>query len=156
MSAQRPDSGPAGLICLADFRPPSAHSKFDVWKRSIAGLVSIDGDWVVDFGRAAGGDFIRVWAPRDAAATVWRHTEGQLRVALAEVDLIASARPLVEEFLDHNELGLAYESLTEAIAARRQMSSAGRQALASAAVLMAVDPAVGEVPGVDASASPSD
>jgi hypothetical protein len=104
----------------------------------VEGLVSIDSEWIIEVGRAVDGDFIRVWAPRHAAAVIWAQTEAQLRIALGEVKVADTSRALVEEFLDHNELGLAFESLTEAVAAAGANASSGaRQALTSAATLMA-------------------
>jgi hypothetical protein len=149
MNADHPGSNRSGLVCLADFRPPGARSQFDVWKRLVEGLVSIDSEWIIDVGRGVGGEFIKVWAPRHAAAVIWAQTEAQLRIALGEVEVADTSRALVAEFLDHNELGLAFESLTEAVAAAgANASSAARQALTSAATLMTQE----VIPGGDRAA----
>jgi hypothetical protein len=140
MSADDHASNRPGLVCLADFRPPGARSQLDVWKRSLEGLVLIDSEWIVDLGRAVGGEFIRVWAPRHAATVIWAHTEEQLRIALTEIELADQARALVEEFLDHNELGLAFESLTEVVTVTSANASPiARAAMKSAAALMPQD-----------------
>lgn len=39
----------------------------------------------------------------------WERTEAHLRAAITSVDLPGTDRVQVEEFLDHNELGVAFE-----------------------------------------------
>lgn len=64
----------------------------------------------------------------------WERIETHLRSALALVDVESSERRLIEEFLDHNELGLAFEILTGALAGMgKAPSPAAREHLAAAA-----------------------
>lgn len=139
MRGAQPDADPAALIEIADFRPPDARSRFEVWKQSVDGVVSIGDDWRIDTGRALGGDFIRVRAPRHAATIIWAHTEAQLRTALAEARVVDTARALVEEFLDHNELGLAFDTLVDTLVdalAGGDTTTPVRRALNTAATLI--------------------
>jgi hypothetical protein len=45
----------------------------------------------------------------------WAATERDLRAALAEVEIGPEPTKWVNEYLDHNELGLAFETLVEAL-----------------------------------------
>jgi hypothetical protein len=70
---------------------------------------------------------------------LWDEIEQHLRAALDEVG--SSQRRPVEEFLDHNELGLAWELLVEALAADDvRVSPTARADLERAAELMQFDP----------------
>ncbi|MGO9972387.1 MAG: MafI family immunity protein [Solirubrobacteraceae bacterium] len=66
----------------------------------------------------------------------WERAERHLRAALAEVDLPGTHGPLVADFVEHNELGLAFEWTVEVIAnseleltkeARRHLSAAAAE-----------------------------
>jgi hypothetical protein len=48
---------------------------------------------------------------RDDQIDRWKATERDLRAALAATGLAPTAALQVEEYLDHNELGLAFEAL---------------------------------------------
>jgi hypothetical protein len=52
----------------------------------------------------------------DELRAKWRRTEAYLRAALAAVDLPDHDRQQIEEFLDHNELGVAFEWLVSRLA----------------------------------------
>jgi hypothetical protein len=52
---------------------------------------------------------------RDELAASWAETERDLRAALAQVDVGADVSRWVTEYLDHNELGLAFATLVEAL-----------------------------------------
>jgi hypothetical protein len=45
----------------------------------------------------------------DELRAKWQRVDGHLRAALAAVDLADFDREQVAEFLDHNELGVAFE-----------------------------------------------
>jgi hypothetical protein len=47
----------------------------------------------------------------DDQANKWKATERDLRAALASADLSTTSALQTEEYLDHNELGLAFEAL---------------------------------------------
>jgi hypothetical protein len=54
-------------------------------------------------------------SPSDDLLKLWARVERHLREALPVVAIDASTRRLTEEFLDHNELGLAFETLVGAL-----------------------------------------
>ena len=45
----------------------------------------------------------------------WAETDRELRAALAQVDIEPEATRSVAEYLDHNELGLAFATLVESL-----------------------------------------
>jgi hypothetical protein len=55
-------------------------------------------------------------SPSDDLLKLWARVEGHLRAAVSTVEVDASTRRLTEEFLDHNELGLAFQILVGALA----------------------------------------
>jgi hypothetical protein len=70
----------------------------------------------------------------------WERVEGHLRNALAEVDLGPADRVQVEEFLDHNELGVAFEWIVSGLAQRDlAMPNDARQHLAAASTEMGLE-----------------
>jgi hypothetical protein len=52
---------------------------------------------------------------RDKLIASWADTERDLRAALAQVDIEPEAELQAVEFLDHNELGLAFATIVEAL-----------------------------------------
>ena len=63
---------------------------------------------------------------------MWARVEGELRAALAGVDVSAEVRERVLEFLDVNELGLAFRWLVAALAdTNAEVSEAVRARLAA-------------------------
>lgn len=52
---------------------------------------------------------------KQVLAALWAATEEDLRWVLTQVTLPAEKLDLLDEFLDHNELGLARELLIEAV-----------------------------------------
>ena len=52
---------------------------------------------------------------RDKLVASWADTERDLRAALAQVDIEPQAEQWAAEFLDHNELGLAFATIVEAL-----------------------------------------
>jgi CspA family cold shock protein len=67
----------------------------------------------------------------------WRRIESWLRTVSAEVGLESADASQVEEYLDHNELALAFEVIGDALADRRKAVSPGvKPALADAAADM--------------------
>jgi hypothetical protein len=52
---------------------------------------------------------------RENLAERWAETERDLRAALARVDVGRDVNAAVIEYLDHNELGLAFDALVEAL-----------------------------------------
>jgi hypothetical protein len=74
---------------------------------------------------------------------LWRQIDQYLRAALDQTasDLVGAERRQIEEFLDHNELGLAWEVLIESLAAYDvDVQSAALSHLQHAADLMELDP----------------
>jgi hypothetical protein len=55
-------------------------------------------------------------SPSEDLLKLWARVEGHLRGALSVVEVDASTRRMSEEFLDHNELGLAFQTLVGALA----------------------------------------
>jgi hypothetical protein len=49
----------------------------------------------------------------------WRESERDLRAALAAIDLPRERALQIEEYLDHNELGIAWEALISELDARQ-------------------------------------
>lgn len=62
-------------------------------------------------------------SPEDQAAS-WAANERDLHAAMEEVELDAKTRAEIAEYLDHNELGLAFATLVEALDERGVMPSA--------------------------------
>lgn len=54
-------------------------------------------------------------SPSEDLLKLWARVESHLRRALSTVEVDASTRRMSEEFLDHNELGLAFETLVGAL-----------------------------------------
>lgn len=54
-------------------------------------------------------------SPSEDIHELWVRVDAHLRGALSIVELDGSARRMTEEFLDHNELGLAFETLVGAL-----------------------------------------
>jgi hypothetical protein len=52
---------------------------------------------------------------RDDLTPSWAATDRDLRAALAEADIAPEATRSVVEYLDHNELGLAFATLVESL-----------------------------------------
>lgn len=52
---------------------------------------------------------------RDKLVATWAATDRDLRAALAQADIAPESTRWAIEFLDHNELGLAFATLVEAI-----------------------------------------
>ncbi len=52
-----------GMICAAEFFPPSAVAQLDRWKQTYGERLGPIHDWQIDIGRSARGDFARVWIP---------------------------------------------------------------------------------------------
>jgi hypothetical protein len=52
---------------------------------------------------------------RENLAKQWAETEHDLRAALARVDVGSDVNAAVIDYLDHNELGLAFDTLIEAL-----------------------------------------
>jgi hypothetical protein len=72
--------------------------------------------------------------------TKWKPVERHLRAAVAEVDLENTRRAQVEEFLDHNELGVAFEWIVGMLAEpRNAIPDDARQHLAAAAAEMQLE-----------------
>lgn len=55
-------------------------------------------------------------SPSEHLIKLWARVEAHLRDALTLVDVEPSTRSLTEEFIDHNELGLAFQTLAGALA----------------------------------------
>jgi len=55
-------------------------------------------------------------SPEDDLIELWERVEAHLRGALPLVEVEPSTRRMTEEFLDHNELGLAFQWLVGALA----------------------------------------
>jgi hypothetical protein len=69
--------------------------------------------------------------------SLWARVEDHLRVALAAVELPPADRRQVEEFVDHNELGLAFQWMVAALADEgTSVSTDTRAHLAAAAADM--------------------
>lgn len=67
----------------------------------------------------------------------WERIDAHLRTAIADVDLGITHHAQLEEFLDHNELGVAFEWIVSVISERQlAISEAVRQHLAAAATEM--------------------
>jgi hypothetical protein len=52
---------------------------------------------------------------RDELIALWAETERDLRAALGQVDIGLEATRSVVEYLNHNELGLAFSTLVESL-----------------------------------------
>ena len=64
----------------------------------------------------------------------WERAERHLRAALAEVELPGTHGPLVADFVEHNELGLAFEWTVEVIAkSELELTKSARRHLSGAA-----------------------
>ncbi len=73
----------------------------------------------------------------DGREETWARIEAWLREVLDGVRLPESARAMAVEYLDHNELGLAFEGIVEALAERgRPIGPRERRLLGDAAVDM--------------------
>lgn len=114
-----PDKGLASFV-LRDFDPAQQRSSADArWLFQQAG---------VEFEVTAGDVIVVAEGLRPVArfyvgqvddqATRWRHIESWLRSVLIEVDLAPADQGQVEEYLDHNELGLAFQAIVAALAER--------------------------------------
>jgi len=58
---------------------------------------------------------LSVVSERDNLIAAWAETERDLRAAFAQIDIGAEASNWVAEYLDHNELGLAFATLVESL-----------------------------------------
>ena len=63
-------------------------------------------------------------APGEDQISRWQESERDLRAVLAATDLPAPAALQVEEYLDHNELGLAFQAIVFELDARQTVVSA--------------------------------
>lgn len=58
-----------GRVCVAAFDPPNAASRLDAWREQHKDRYGPHSDWVINFGRAAGGgDFASVWVRPEHAS----------------------------------------------------------------------------------------
>jgi len=78
--------------------------------------------------------------PSDDLRDAWAQVEARLRAVLAAVDLTDADRRQVEEFLDHNGLGLAFQEMVGALAdAKGRLGREAHHHLAVAAAAMDLD-----------------
>jgi hypothetical protein len=52
-----------GTVCVAVFMPPDASAQLDVWREGVRDEFGPPDEWIINRGRADGGDFISVWVP---------------------------------------------------------------------------------------------
>ena len=53
-----------GNVCVAVFMPPDAGAQYGVWRDANAESYGPLDGWLVNTGRAEGGDFVSVWVPK--------------------------------------------------------------------------------------------
>ena len=76
----------------------------------------------------------------DGLRASWERTERHLRAALAGLELAGELRAQVVEFIEHNELGVAFEWLVYALAERAtRLDDEVRERLGAAAVEMGLE-----------------
>jgi hypothetical protein len=51
-------------VCVAVFMPPNAGAQLEAWRKRNADPYGPREDWVINIGRAEGGDFASVWVPK--------------------------------------------------------------------------------------------
>ena len=79
-------------------------------------------------------------SPSDELRDRWRRVEAHLRAALALVEVEPETRRWTDEYLDHNELGLAFQTLASALAdAGTTLPPTAREHLGAAAAEMGLD-----------------
>lgn len=77
---------------------------------------------------------------REELHASWRRTEANLRDAVSHQELPDDLRRLVLEFVDHNELGVAFEMLVSALVeAEANLDRRAREVLAAAAHEMGLE-----------------
>jgi hypothetical protein len=76
----------------------------------------------------------------DELRAKWQRSETHLRMALAAPDLPNPDRKQIEEFLDHNELGVAFECIVSVLGeAQASVPTEARSHLAAAASEMGLE-----------------